>query len=139
MVSAVGLLLGGIQFMIWMRDRDRLAYLLAAIMASERLEERRNISPTLTFAMNQMAPRSEQEPHSHNSIAISLTIDHEDCYSVVDGVRKDWEPFVTTVTPPGSIHSHHNDGSNRAKWLIVQDGGLFYHTRTMGFRFAKDA
>lgn len=34
MVSAVGLLLGGIQFMIWMRDRDRLAYLLAAIMAS---------------------------------------------------------------------------------------------------------
>lgn len=109
---------------------------LAAIMASERLEGRRNISPTLTFAMNQMAPRSEQEPHSHNSIAVSLTIDHEDCYSVVDGERKDWEPFVTTVTPPGSVHSHHNDGARRAKWLIVQDGGLYYHMRTMGFRFA---
>ena len=34
MVSAAGLLLGGIQFMIWMRDRERLAFLLAAIMAS---------------------------------------------------------------------------------------------------------
>ncbi len=33
MVSAVGLLLGVIQFMIWLRDRERLAFLLAAIMA----------------------------------------------------------------------------------------------------------
>jgi gentisate 1,2-dioxygenase len=112
---------------------------LAAIMASEKLEDRRNISPTLTFAMNQMRPRSEQEPHSHNSIAVSLAIDYEDCYSVVDGARKDWEPFVTTVTPPGSVHSHHNDGAKRAKWLIVQDGGFFYHTRTMGFKFENDA
>jgi len=112
---------------------------LAAIMASERLEERRNISPTLTFAMNQMGPRGDQEPHSHNSIAISLTIDYEDCYSVVDGARKDWQPFVTTVTPPSSVHSHHNGGDKRAKWLIVQDGGFFYHTRTMGFRFEDDA
>ncbi len=34
MVSAVGLLLGGIQFMIWTRDRERAAALLAAVMAS---------------------------------------------------------------------------------------------------------
>ncbi len=112
---------------------------LAAIMASEGLEERRNISPTLTFAMNQMGPHSDQEPHSHNSIAVALAIDYEDCYSVIDGARKDWEPFVTTVTPPGSVHSHHNGGAKRAKWLIVQDGGLYYHTRTMGFRFEDGA
>ncbi len=34
MVSAVGLLLGGIQFMIWWRERERVAFLLAAMMAS---------------------------------------------------------------------------------------------------------
>ena len=34
MVSSVGLLLGVIQFMVWLRDRERTAFLLAAIMAS---------------------------------------------------------------------------------------------------------
>lgn len=108
---------------------------LAAIMASEQLEERRNISPTLPLAMNQLPPRGAQAPHSHNSIAVALAVDYEGCYSVIDGKRKDWDRFVTMVTPPGSVHSHHNDSDIRAKWLIVQDGGVFYHTRTMGFRF----
>jgi hypothetical protein len=39
------------------------------------------------------------------------------------------------VTPPTSVHSHHNRGDGLGTWLIVQDGGLYYHCRTMGFRF----
>ena len=60
----------------------------------------------------------------------------EECYSLIDGERKDWSPFATTITPPTSVHSHHNDGDNQALFLIVQDGGLYYHTRAMGFAFA---
>lgn len=108
---------------------------LAVVFASARLEDRRNISPTLTLAMNQLPPGGAQTAHSHNSVAVSLAIDGPQCYSMVDGVRKDWEPYVTMVTPPGSVHSHHNEGGRRANWLIVQDGGLHYHCRTMGFRF----
>jgi len=108
---------------------------LAVVFASARLEDRRNISPTLTLAMNQLPPRGAQTAHSHNSVAVSLAIDGPQCYSMVDGVRKDWEPYVTMVTPPGSVHSHHNESARRANWLIVQDGGLHYHCRTMGFRF----
>jgi hypothetical protein len=54
---------------------------------------------------------------------------------MVDHVRKDWQPYVTMVTPPASVHSHHNTGPGVANWLIVQDGGLHYHCRTMGFEF----
>jgi quercetin dioxygenase-like cupin family protein len=37
------------------------------------------------------------------------------------------------ITPPGAPHSHHNEGDELALFLIVQDGGLHDHTRTMGF------
>jgi gentisate 1,2-dioxygenase len=42
------------------------------------------------------------------------------------------------VTPPGSVHSHHTAGTRPAHWLIVQDGGFYYHCRTMGFRFENE-
>lgn len=47
-------------------------------------------------------------------------------YSSADG-------FSIMITPPADTHSHHNDGDHLARFLIVQDGGLHYHTRTMGF------
>ncbi|WP_160312477.1 hypothetical protein [Caballeronia mineralivorans] len=44
------------------------------------------------------------------------------------------------MTPPAALHSHHNEGHGpRARFLIVQDGGLYYHGRTMGFAFADDS
>jgi len=56
---------------------------------------------------------------------------------MINGKRKDWSPWATTITPPVSVHSHHNGGNSRAMFLIVQDGGLYYHTRAMGFEFAE--
>jgi len=123
------------------RARARLTGLraagLAVVFSSERLQDRRNISPTLTLAMNQLGAGEDQIAHSHNSVAVSLAISDDRCYSMVDGKRKDWQRFVTLVTPPGSAHSHHNRGAGAANWLIVQDGGLHYHCRTMGFRFEE--
>jgi gentisate 1,2-dioxygenase len=40
------------------------------------------------------------------------------------------------VTPPADVHSHHNDGDETMTCLIVQDGGLHTHCRTMDFRYA---
>ena len=57
-------------------------------------------------------------------------------FEVIDGQRVDWQPYATMVTPATAAHSHHNGGGGLATFLIVQDGGLFYHCRTIGFSFA---
>lgn len=107
----------------------------ALIFSSDRQEASRNILPSLTVAMNSLPAGVTQRPHRHNAVAVSLIIQGEQCYSKIDGRRKDWAPWATTVTPPVSAHSHHNKGDHQALFLIVQDGGLYYHTRAMGFEF----
>ena len=108
---------------------------IALIFSSEKQLDRRNVTPTMTLAMNTLPAGESQRAHRHNSVAVALVVQGGDCYSVVDGVRKDWAPWVTTVTPPTSYHSHHNKGDKLAKFLIVQVGGLYYQWRTMGFSF----
>jgi gentisate 1,2-dioxygenase len=116
------------------RDDDTAG--LALVLSSEKQEAARNVLPSLTLAMNSLPPGTFQRPHRHNSVAVTLVVQGEGCYSMVDGRRKDWTPWATTITPPTSVHSHHNEGGKRALFLIVQDGGLYYHGRTMGFSFA---
>jgi gentisate 1,2-dioxygenase len=108
----------------------------ALIFSAAGQEASRNILPTLTVAMNSLLPGVAQRPHRHNSVAVSLIIQGEGCYSIVDGRRKDWAPWATTVTPAVSVHSHHNGGEAQAMFLIIQDGGFYYHARAMGFEFA---
>ncbi len=109
----------------------------ALIFSAERQEATRNILPTLTAAMNSLPGGVVQRPHRHNSVAVSLVIKGERCFSVIDGKRKDWAPWATTITPPVSVHSHHNGGNERALFLIIQDGGIYYHARAMGFEFVE--
>ena len=108
----------------------------ALIFSSTKQEAIRNVLPTLTVAMNSLPPGVSQRPHRHNSVAVSLVIQGDNCHSTVDGRRKDWSTWATTVTPPTSVHSHHNGGDSRAMFLIVQDGGIYYYTRALGFAFA---
>ena len=110
---------------------------LALIFSSDRLQAGRNIMPTLTLSLNTLPPGEHQRAHLHNSAAITLVLQGDTCFSMVDGRRCDWSPWATLVTPPGVPHSHHNDGQSRALFLIVQDGGLHYHARTMGFSFLE--
>lgn len=110
---------------------------LALIFSSDRQMAGRNVLPTLTLALNSLPPGGAQRAHKHNSVAVSLVVQGEGCYSMIDGVRKDWAPWATTITPPTSVHSHHNDGGDQALFLIVQDGGLYYHARAMGFEFME--
>jgi gentisate 1,2-dioxygenase len=109
---------------------------LALMFSSTDQEQRRNVLPSLTLGMNQLPPGDFQRPHRHNSVAVTLNIACKGCYSMIDGKRVDWQPFATMVTPPADVHSHHNTGDEPMTCLIVQDGGLHYHCRTMDFRFA---
>jgi gentisate 1,2-dioxygenase len=109
---------------------------LALIFSSAQQAHRRNILPSLTLAMNQLPPGDFQRPHRHNSVAVTLNIACKGCYSMIGGERVDWQPFAAMVTPPADVHSHHNDGNETMTCLIVQDGGLYYHCRTMDFRYA---
>jgi gentisate 1,2-dioxygenase len=109
----------------------------ALIFSSEGQEASRNILPTLTVAMNSLPGGHSQRPHIHNSVAVSLIIQGTQCYSVMDGRRKDWSQWATSITPPTAVHSHHNGGNEQAMFLIIQDGGIFYHARAMGFEFAE--
>ena len=123
--------------LIYQVGRDEGIAGSALIFSSAEMEASKNIMPTLTVAMNSLPGGAVQRPHRHNAVAISLVIRGEGCFSVMDGRRKDWAPWATTVTPPVTVHSHHNGGSEQAMFLIIQDGGLFYHARAMGFEFAE--
>jgi gentisate 1,2-dioxygenase len=109
----------------------------ALIFSAAEQEATRNILPTLTLAMNSLPGGKSQRSHIHNAVAVSLIIKGDHCYSVMDGRRKDWQQWATSITPPTAVHSHHNGGNEQAMFLIVQDGGIFYHARAMGFEFAE--
>lgn len=110
---------------------------LALVFASEGLQRYRNISPSFTLALNSLPPGDQQRAHRHNSAAITLCIQGQGCWSMIEGERVDWSEHAVMVTPPADEHSHHNGGSERMLCLIVQDGGLHYHCRTMGFEFTE--
>lgn len=109
----------------------------ALIFSSEALMDSRNIHPMMTLSLNTLAPGQSQTAHRHNSAAITLIVQGDQCHSIVADERIPWRPWTTMVTPPAATHSHHNEGrEHRALFLIVQDGGLHYRARTMGFQNA---
>ena len=110
---------------------------IALVFSADRQEASRNVMPSLTLSLNTVPAGEHQREHQHNSAAITLIVKGERCSSVVDGARCDWSPWATLVTPATAPHSHHNDSDARAMFLIVQDGGLHYHARTMGFTFLE--
>jgi gentisate 1,2-dioxygenase len=99
------------------------------------LESSRTTTPSFTLALNSLLPGEAQRGHRHNAVAVTLVLAGERCYSLIDGDRADWEPNTVMITPPTAFHSHHNDGNELALFLIVQDGGVYYHCRTMGFSY----
>jgi len=109
---------------------------LALVFSSVDQARARNVLPSLTLAVNQLPPGDFQRPHRHNSAAITLSIRGKGCHSMIGGRRVDWQEHAVMVTPPAEVHSHHNHGDEQMVCLIVQDGGLYYHCRTMGFEFA---
>jgi len=108
----------------------------AVVLSHIGLEHTRNIHPTMTLALNSLPAGRSQRAHVHSAVALTLCLEGEGCHSMVDGERKQWSRYAVMVTPPGAVHSHHNEGSSRMQSLVVQDGGLHYHARTTGFAYA---
>jgi len=117
--------------------RDQRGAGLALIFSSESQAHNRLTTPTLSLALNSLLPGGGQRAHRHNAAAITLVVQGRDCYSLVGGERIDWIDHAVMITPPGDVHSHHNDGGASAQFLIVQDSGLYYTARTMGFEYAE--
>lgn len=122
--------------LIYSIDQEASTAARALMFSSDEQAESRNILPTLTLALNSLEPGTTQRSHRHNAVAVTLIIQGEGCFSDVDGANKPWQQWATTITPPQAVHSHTNTGSNRALFLIVQDGGLYSHARATGFAFA---
>ncbi|MGD9882495.1 hypothetical protein [Reyranella sp.] len=116
----------------------------ALFMASARAERQGTCLPAMTLTLNAVRPGEAQRPHRHNAAALVLALREARCASTIGGQRFPWTENVTLLTPAGAPHDHRNapriDGEvedrDIALALIVQDGGLYYHGRTMGFSFA---
>ncbi|HCP00061.1 MAG: hypothetical protein CL573_01670 [Alphaproteobacteria bacterium] len=104
-------------------------------LTSERNGKSDAAHPSIKLAMNTLDPLSVQRPHRHNSVALTLPIEADNVYSLVEGNRIDWHQYALMITPPAELHSHHNEGSTPMLSLVIQDGGLYFRCRTIGFRF----
>jgi gentisate 1,2-dioxygenase len=116
----------------------------ALFMASARTERLGTCLPAMTLTLNAVRPGEAQRPHRHNAAALVLALREARCASTIAGTTFPWTQHVTLLTPAGAAHDHRNaskpDGvvcdEDIALSLIVQDGGLHYYGRTMGFSFA---
>ena len=107
----------------------------ALLLSSAALAPSPDTIPSINVAFNTLAAGCDQRPHRHNGVAVVYAIQGAGVYSIVDGERIDWIDGAVQITPPASLHSHHNRGSARMKCLIFQDEALHIYTRTSGFSF----
>jgi gentisate 1,2-dioxygenase len=105
----------------------------AVLFSSQALAPARNILPMMVAAINTLEPGKDQRSHRHNGVAITLALEGEGVYSLIEGERIDWVIGAAQITPATELHSHHNRGSDRMRSLVIQDEGLHYYTRTPGF------
>jgi len=108
---------------------------MALHLTSERNGNADAAHPTIKLAMNSLDAHAIQRPHRHNSVALTLPIRCEKVYSVIEGQRLDWAQYALMITPPAARHEHHNEGDEMMLSLVVQDGGLYFRCRTIGFSF----
>lgn len=116
----------------------------ALFMASARTERLGTCLPAMTLTLNAVRPGEAQRPHRHNAAALVLALREAGCTSTIGGRTFAWTRHSTLLTPAGAPHDHCNgrqitsgevSEDDIALALIVQDGGLYYYGRTMGFSF----
>lgn len=105
----------------------------AVLFSRADLEANHLATPTVAFAYNSLPPGEDQPPHRHNAAALTLCVEGEGVYSMVDGRKVDWMDRAVMVTPPSALHSHHNRGPEMMYSVVAQDGGVFYNARTLGY------
>jgi len=120
---------------VWQRPNSDKATGRSVMFSTLALAPSYMTIPTINVAINTLEPGCDQRPHRHNGVAVTLAIQGDGIYSMIDGQRVDWSNGAAQITPAASLHSHHNRGSKRMRSLVIQDEGLHHYTRTPGFSF----
>lgn len=120
------------------RNGPQLAAGKSVVFVTEAMKRMLVSSPTMLSAINTLEPGGDQRAHRHSSVALTLAIEGEGVYSMVGDRRIDWVDGAVIVTPPGSVHSHHNRGRRMMKSYVVQDTGLHSHLRTTNFAWTEE-
>lgn len=118
---------------VYARERTEDEAGRAVLFSSRALAPARNILPMMVAAINTLEAGGDQRPHRHNGVAITLALEGDGVYSLIEDQRIDWVNGAAQVTPATELHSHHNRGGVRMRSLVIQDEGLHYYTRTPGF------
>jgi gentisate 1,2-dioxygenase len=126
------------------------------LLSSPDSPQTKTLTPTLWSLLNSIDAGATQAPHRHNSVALDLAVSSGgegdgggEVYtllgrglnangSIVEPLKVVWESGGVFVTPPGWWHSHHNEASDTAWVLPMQDAGLYTHQRTLDIRFQAD-
>jgi gentisate 1,2-dioxygenase len=120
---------------VWQRPTTAEATGASVMFTTPALAPSYMTIPTINVAINTLPPGCDQRPHRHNGVAVTLAIQGEGIYSMIDGQRVDWSTGAAQITPATALHSHHNRGAKRMRSLVIQDEGLHHYTRTPGFSF----
>jgi len=118
---------------VYARERSVEEAGRAVLFSSRSLAPARNILPMMAVAINTLETGGNQRSHRHNGVAITLALQGEGVYSLIEDERIDWVTGAAQITPATELHSHHNRGPARMRSLVIQDEGLHYYTRTPGF------
>jgi len=102
----------------------------AVVVSNHGLNGSTNILPTINCTINTLEPGRDQHPHRHNGVAVTLSLQGEGVYSVIEDQRVNWIEYGVQITSPAFLHSHHNRGGARMRSPIIQDGALHYYART---------
>ena len=113
----------------------------------------KTITHTMWSLLNVLPSNEYQKPHKHNSVALDLCVyankqesgkvytlmgkKIDSVGNIIDPIKCYWETGTVFVTPPGWWHSHHNESSEDAYVLPVQDAGLYTYQRTLDIQFSQ--
>lgn len=70
-----------------------------------------------TTMIAEIPPHSHTGQHKHGEEAVF--IESGNGFSVIDGVRYDWEPWSMLAIPFGAVHQHFNTGATPARYISV--------------------
>jgi gentisate 1,2-dioxygenase len=110
----------------------------------------KTLTHTLWSLYNILPAGATQLPHRHNSVALDFCVSAgENTYTligdkiddnghIIDPIKAVWAPGAMFVTPPGWWHSHHNESTQDAIVLPIQDAGLVTYMQILDIQFIRE-
>ena len=87
------------------------------LLSGPGAETTNTITRTISLAMNSL----EAGGSVPNAVALTLCLEGENVYSMVDGERSDWHKFAVIITPPTALHSPNEGNKQISAWCKMVD------------------